>query len=64
MLLTLCTLHRVTPPLTAADIVGDQISGRSTADAYRRQLLQACRHVELDCWDGADKPVVTHVPLL
>ncbi|KAL1527507.1 hypothetical protein AB1Y20_008897 [Prymnesium parvum] len=42
-------------------IVGDQLTGRSTADAYRRQLLQGCRHLEIDCWDGSKSlPVVTH----
>jgi len=42
-------------------IVGDQLTGRSTADIYRRHLLQACRQVEIDCWDGpAQKPIVTH----
>jgi len=41
-------------------IVGDQLTGRSTADAYRRQLLQGCRHVEIDCWDRKDGPIVTH----
>jgi len=43
-------------------IVGDQLTGDSTAAAYRRQLLQMCRHVEIDCWDGAsnNKPIVTH----
>jgi hypothetical protein len=39
----MCTLHRMTSPLTAADIVGDQLTGISSADAYRRQLLQVRR---------------------
>jgi len=43
-------------------IVGDQITGRSSADAYRRQLLQGLRQVEVDCWDGPNprKPLVKH----
>jgi len=32
-------------------LLGDQLTGVSTADAYRRQLLQQCRHLEVDCWD-------------
>ena len=40
LLPALCTSHRVTSPLTAADIIGDQLTGISTAHAYRRQLLQ------------------------
>ena len=28
-------------------IVGDQLTGLSSADMYRRQLLQRCRHVEV-----------------
>ena len=47
-------------------IVGDQLTGRSTREAYMRQLLQGCRHVEIDCWDQFQLrscktvPVVTH----
>ena len=44
-----------------ADIVGDQLTGRSTAHAYRRQLLCGLRHLEIDCWNGRrSNPIVTH----
>ena len=42
-------------------IVGDQLTGLSSADMYRRQLLFQTRHLEIDCWDGRrEEPKVTH----
>ena len=42
-------------------ILGDQLTGFSKAASYRRQLVQGCRHLEIDCWDGrGGAPVVTH----
>ena len=43
-----------------ADCVGDQLTGTSSADAYRRQLLQGCRQLEVDFWDGKYSPMITH----
>eukprot|EP00966_Prymnesium_polylepis_P314746 7272586-Prymnesium_polylepis.2 len=33
-------------------IVGDQLTGLSSADMYRRLLLAAVRHLEIDCWEA------------
>ena len=42
-------------------LLGRQVAGGSSTEAYIRALQRACRCVEVDCWDGADgKPIVTH----
>ena len=42
-------------------LLGRQVAGSSSTEAYIRALQQACRCVEIDCWDGSDgRPVVLH----
>eukprot|EP00966_Prymnesium_polylepis_P178825 4140676-Prymnesium_polylepis.1 len=45
----------------AAYAEADQLAGPSSDGMYRRLLLQGCRSIEIDCWDGDDgEPMVTH----
>lgn len=41
-------------------LVGHQLVGDSTIEGYIRALLQSCRSVELDIYDGDKEPVVYH----
>lgn len=42
-------------------LLGRQVAGSSSTEAYIRALQRACRCVELDCWDGQDgRPIVVH----
>ncbi|MCJ1483798.1 Phospholipase C [Schaereria dolodes] len=42
-------------------LLGRQVAGNSSTEAYIRALQRACRCVEIDCWDGPDgKPIVSH----
>nr|XP_004552430.2 1-phosphatidylinositol 4,5-bisphosphate phosphodiesterase delta-3-A isoform X1 [Maylandia zebra] len=39
----------------------DQVTGASSTEPYMRALIQGCRCVELDCWDGdKGEPVIYH----
>ncbi|KAL2006637.1 hypothetical protein VTN00DRAFT_9305 [Thermoascus crustaceus] len=42
-------------------LLGRQVAGESSTEAYITALQQGCRCVEIDCWDGADgRPIVSH----
>ena len=42
-------------------LLGRQLAGTSSTEAYIRVLQRACRCVEIDCWDGpGDRPIVLH----
>ena len=42
-------------------LLGRQVAGSSSTEAYIRALQRACRCVEIDCWDGQDgRPIVMH----
>ncbi|KAF2418510.1 PLC-like phosphodiesterase [Tothia fuscella] len=42
-------------------LLGRQVAGQSSTEAYIAALTRGCRCIEIDCWDGADKnPIVMH----
>jgi phosphatidylinositol phospholipase C delta len=42
-------------------LLGRQVAGQSSVEAYISALNQGCRCVEVDCWNGGDgQPVVMH----
>ncbi|KAH8698500.1 phosphoinositide-specific phospholipase C [Talaromyces proteolyticus] len=42
-------------------LLGRQVAGASSTEAYITALQQGCRCIEIDCWDGSDgRPIVSH----
>mgnify|MGYP003629404960 FL=1 len=42
-------------------LLGRQVAGESSTEAYISALQKGCRCLEIDCWDGSDNlPVVMH----
>lgn len=41
-------------------LAGHQLYGKSKVDMYAFALLNGCRLLELDCYDGDTEPVITH----
>lgn len=42
-------------------LLGRQVAGESSTEAYISALQRGCRCVEIDCWDGPDgRPIVLH----
>jgi phosphatidylinositol phospholipase C delta len=42
-------------------LLGRQVAGQSSVEGYIAALVQGCRCVEVDCWDGPDnQPQVVH----